>query len=111
MSNEFVDAEALGLKLTSVQDAVDWVALCGQHGQQNLLASEGCLDDAFFDLRTGLAGEVLQKWMNYQLRVAMVVEDPRGYGPRVAELVREHATHPRLRFFPDRASAVAWLSS
>lgn len=30
------------------------------------------LDESFFDLRTGLAGEILQKVVNYRMRLAIV---------------------------------------
>lgn len=41
------------------------------------------LTDDFFELRTGLAGEVTQKYVNYRLRLAIVGD----IGSRVAESV------------------------
>jgi hypothetical protein len=39
------------------------------------------LDESFFDLRTGLAGEILQKATNYRLQVG-IVGDYSGYESR-----------------------------
>lgn len=66
---------------------------------------------AFFDLRTGLAGELLQCCENYGLRLAVVVAEPSVHGERFVELVREHRTHARVRFLPTRALAEAWISA
>jgi hypothetical protein len=68
------------------------------------------LDERFFDLRTGLAGELFQKFTNYRVRLAIVIIDARAYGGRFSELVREHAGHATVRFFPDEQLARQWLA-
>src|SRR5262249_31486711 len=65
-----------------------------------LVLSESDLGLDFFDLRTGLAGELIQKLVNYRVRVAIVVPKPDAHGERFAELAHEHATHPTVRFVP-----------
>lgn len=74
-----------------------------------------CLDEArvspaFFDLRSGVAGEVLQKCASYGYRLAVVVPDPARHGDRFVELTREHQKHPLVRFPRIRAHAEAWLA-
>jgi len=105
----FVDAVERGLLISSEGDALDAVAICGEHDTQRLLLTESNLGHEFFELSNGLAGAVMQKWMNYAMRVAFVLIDPEPYGPRVVELAREHSRHPSLRFFTSRQSAVDWL--
>jgi hypothetical protein len=75
-----------------------------------LLIDEKQLGAGFFDLRTGLAGEVLQKFTNYRLRLAIVVADAGAYGPRFGELMREHRTHDAVRFFSSGQLARQWLA-
>jgi hypothetical protein len=78
-------------------------------------AIEGiCLDEQdfapeFFDLRSGLAGELFQKFANYQFRLAIVLRDPAKYGERFAELVFEHRRHTAIRFFGSEEEARLWL--
>lgn len=75
-----------------------------------LVLSEQSLAAEFFDLRSGLLGELFQKFSNYQLKLALVLQQPERHGERMVELVREHQRHPDLRFFPDPVSAEAWLA-
>lgn len=73
------------------------------------LLLEEQLGSAFFDLRTGLAGELLQKFVNYRVPAAIVVASPEDYGDRFVELHREHRSHPLVRFFSTESDARAWL--
>ena len=38
----------------------------------NIIISKENIDESFFDLRTGFAGEIMQKFTNYRFRVAVV---------------------------------------
>lgn len=75
-----------------------------------LLLDESQLGSRFFDLRTGLAGEVFQKFTNYRVRLAIVVAEPRAYGSRIGELVHEHRQHNAVRFFGSAREARTWLA-
>jgi hypothetical protein len=79
--------------------------------QQGLLLVGSELGEAFFDLRTGLAGELFQKFVNYRLPLAIVLPDSSVCGDRCGELVREHHSHPLVRFFPSSDEASTWLRS
>lgn len=76
-----------------------------------LLLAEADLCAEFFDLRTGLAGEVFQKFSNYRARLALVVPDAGVHGERFAELAHEHRTHPLVRIFASADEAKQWLDS
>ncbi len=85
-------------------------ALAASIESGGLLLDEKQLGAEFFDLRTGLAGEVLQRFTNYRARLAIVVADPAAYGSRFGELIREHRTHTAVRFFGDEQQARRWLA-
>jgi hypothetical protein len=76
-----------------------------------ILLLESDLGSAFFDLRTGLAGDLLQRFVNFRIPLAIVVEDPQVHGDRFSELAREHRTHPVVRFFTSEQGARAWLEA
>lgn len=78
---------------------------------EGLLLAEEDLGPDFFDLKTGLVGELFQKVVNYHGRVAIVIGDARAYGDRFGELAYEHRRHPSVRFFADRALALQWLDA
>ena len=67
------------------------------------------LAEAFFDLRTGLAVEILQKFVNYRMKVAI-------YGALTADIRRAlgdliEASHQErmVCLADDQESAIAWL--
>jgi hypothetical protein len=80
-----------------------------EHG--GLVVSESDLCPEFFDLRTGMAGELLQKFVNYRARLAIVLADPRRHGERFSELVYEHRSHSVVRFFESESDARQWLQT
>jgi hypothetical protein len=99
------------MPFTGIQSSDDISdALAASVEQGGLLLDESNLSRDFFDLRTGFAGQVLQKFANYRTRLAVIVRDPAVYGGRFGELVYEHRIHPTVRFFASEQPARAWLA-
>lgn len=60
-----------GPPVATVQDALDLIG--ATYGRSEVVALPATrLDERFFTLGTGLAGEVMQKFVNYQIRLAIV---------------------------------------
>jgi len=60
-----------GPTIAAVQDALDVIG--SAFSQADVVAVPvGRLDERFFTLRTGLAGEIMQKFINYRIRLAIV---------------------------------------
>jgi hypothetical protein len=97
------------ISIQSAGDIPDALAAC--FGTAGLILTEADLAQEFFDLRSGLAGEVLQKFVNYGARVAIVLPNPGAYGERFSELAYEHASHGLIRFVRSIDEARAWLSA
>lgn len=96
------------LKIDTLDDIINVI---GQtYGMDGLLLTETDLEPSFFDLSSGLAGELFQKCTNYRLQLAVVVQDLSLYSPRVGELAFEHQTHKLIRFFDTQEKALAWLN-
>ena len=98
-----------GICIRSLGDISDALGAC--LGSKGLILTESDLAPEFFDLRSGLAGETFQKFINYQVRVAIVLPDPSAYGERLSELAYEHRLHSVIRFVRSRDEARAWLDS
>lgn len=75
-----------------------------------LLLDEDDLGDEFFDLSTGVAGELLQKLINYDQTLAVVVRRVEKRSQSFQDLVLEHQHHPTIRFFSSEEAAIAWLA-
>lgn len=97
------------LKIDTLEDVIKVI---GQtYGMDGLLLTETDLDPSFFELSSGIAGELFQKCTNYRLQLAMVVQDLSIYSPRVAELAFEHKNHRLIRFFSSVSEAQSWLET
>jgi len=75
-----------------------------------LVLGEADLAPSFYDLRSGLAGELFQKFVNYRVPLALVVRDPAVYGEHFVDLAREHRSHTLVRMFSDHDAASKWLA-
>ncbi|MFZ6029306.1 MAG: DUF4180 domain-containing protein [Chloroflexota bacterium] len=91
------------------RDALDLVALCGEHEMHRLLLHGIHLPPAFFDLKTGLAGEVLLKFSNYRIKVAAVVTPDQVGTGRFAEMAMESNHFDEFGVFYARPAAERWL--
>jgi hypothetical protein len=91
-----------GPPVRSEQDALDLIAAAFQ-GAEVVAVPAGRLDENFFVLRTRFAGEVMQKFVNYRLILA-VVGDITAYTARsaaLAALVRESNDSDHVWFVAD----------
>jgi hypothetical protein len=107
--HEIIVASESGLTIHSFSDISDAISAC--FGSRGLILTLNDLSPEFFDLRTGLAGEIFQKFINYNLRLAIVLPDTKAYGERFGELAYEHAKHNAVRFVSSVEEARVWLSA
>ena len=105
----YLECPAESLRIASEREALDVVALCGEHSTERLLLDGDCLHPDFFELKTGLAGAVLLKLSNYHIRTAVVLPPERIGSGRFAEFVQETNTGNQFRVFSSVAEAVSWL--
>jgi PadR family transcriptional regulator, regulatory protein AphA len=106
----YVECLADGGVVASERDALDLVAACGESGTARLMLHAGNLPAEFYDLKTGLAGNVLLKLGNYRLQVAAVLTPELVGNGRFYEMVLETNRRSRdFRVFYTRAEAEAWL--
>ena len=60
------------VSIASVSDILDIMGDIGSQGCSRVVIYSESLSSDFFDLRTGVAGEILQKFSNYRMRLAVV---------------------------------------
>jgi Domain of unknown function (DUF4180) len=97
--------------IARVGDALELVAACVERDATRVLLESRHLPPAFFELRSGFAGELLQKLQNYRLRLAGVFPQDADYGERFREFLLEARRGRSFRVFAARAEAEAWLAS
>lgn len=72
LSEKIFEYAQEGPLLSRVQDALDLIGEARSADATFVVIPLGRLDPSFFELRTMLAGEMLQKFATYQVRVAIV---------------------------------------
>ena len=78
-------------------------------GAEGLLLDNDSLGENFFDLSSGVAGELFQTFNNYGKKLALVVPDLQPYSQSFQQLALEHRRNNSIRFFANHAEAQQWL--
>lgn len=60
------------VEITTTQDALDIMMNCVYQGADNIIVQDHHLTPAFFDLKTKVAGDILQKFSTYGARLAII---------------------------------------
>ncbi len=97
----FAEIIADNVVIADTQDALDLLANCAYSGATNIIVSEIQLSPAFFDLKSGLAGDVLQKFSNYKCRLAIVGNFGRYDSKSLRDFIYESNKVGRINFVAD----------
>ena len=92
--------------INSVQDATDLLGNADYQGASKIIMKETNLDPQFFNLRTGLAGEILQKISNYHMKLAIVGEFEKYNSNALNAFIIECNRGNHIFFVPDIESAM-----
>jgi hypothetical protein len=87
------------LLISSVQDALDLMANAGYPGgARKVIIKEEQLSPDFFDLKTGLAGEILQKFSTYDVSLAIIGNFDKYQSKSLRDFIRESNRTRRILF-------------
>jgi len=88
-------------KISSTQDILDLMAdTWSQEQCAGMIIDHDSLDRRFFDLKTGFAGEILQKFSNYNFKMAIVGDFSIYPSKSLKDFIYE-CNNGRLIFFKD----------
>lgn len=90
----------------TVRDATDLMGNADYQGARNIILEEGNLDPVFFDLKSGMAGEILQKYSNYHMKLAIVGEFGKFCSAALNAFIIECNRGNSVFFVPDFDAAV-----
>jgi hypothetical protein len=97
--------------ITDFRDSMALAYACGDADTDLLLIDAAAFPPEFFQLRTGFAGEFVQRLVNFRLRTAAVFAVRLDWPQRFREFLREARRSPQFRVFDDRDDALAWLAA
>lgn len=96
--------------IKTVQDATDLMGNANYQGANCIIIGEENLDPAFFDLKTGIAGEILQKYSNYHMKLAIIGEFAKYNSNALNSFIIECNRGNHIFFVGDLESAVKKLT-
>lgn len=99
-----------GSTIADPQAALDLVATVGFEAGTNLIIlSKEALSEEFFDLRTGLAGEILQKFINYRMKLAIIGDFTAYNSKSLRDFIYECNGGRDMFFVANKAEAIERL--
>ena len=93
------------------EDANDLLGNAYYQGFDGMIISADKISPRFFDLKTRLAGEILQKFSTFQMRLAIVGNFSTFTGESLKSFIYESNRGSLIHFSPTTADAVAWFEN
>ena len=111
-SEETIIAELISdeIIIRDVHDALDLMANVYEHGARKIIVKEKNITPDFFDLKTGLAGEILQKFINYSVQLAIIGDFSKFKSKNFQDLIYESNKAGRIMFLQKREMAIESFS-
>jgi hypothetical protein len=96
--------------ISQAQDALDLMADVGVNGCNRIILQEMNFHPDFFDLKTRLAGEILQKFSNYHVKLAIIGDFSKYTSKSMQDFIRESNKGNTVYFLETIDSAISKLS-
>ena len=103
--------ESEELVITDVQSALDLLDGVGyEMGTNNIAICKNLIKEDFFDLSTKLAGEILQKFINYHIRIAIYGDYTKYSSKSLKDFIYESNKGNSIFFVPTEMEAIERLT-
>lgn len=97
--------------ITDAQSAIDLIMTVKyEHGTNLLAVDKNIVAEEFFVLSNGIAGEVLQKFINYQAKIAVFGDYTKYTSKPLKDFIYESNKGKDIFFVPTKEEAVQRLS-
>ncbi len=102
---KIAEVTADGILITNAEEALQILADLYYQECDGIILHEQNISPDFFDLKTGLAGEILQKFSNYRMRLAIVGDFGKYPGQSIKDFIFESNKGRHINFLPSVAEA------
>lgn len=104
------EVQSQRIEFTDAQSALEAMMNAYYQGFDRLIVHQHNVAPEFFDLRTGLAGDILQKFSTYQVRLAIVGDFSRFESKALRDFIYESNNGGRINFVDSLEAALKRLS-
>ncbi|MDD2621127.1 MAG: DUF4180 domain-containing protein [Syntrophomonadaceae bacterium] len=99
--------ESSDVLINNVHDALDLMAtISHMYDCNKMVVSKTSITESFFDLKTGLAGEILQKYTNYNMKIAIVGNFEMYNSKSLKDFIFESNKGRQVFFLPEEETAI-----
>jgi hypothetical protein len=109
-NSKIAEVQANEVIIRRVQDALDLMVDPALAGAKKIIVRQENLAPDFYNLPSGLAGEIMQKFVNYQIQLAIVGDFGQVNSASLKALIYESNRSGQIFFQPTLADAIAALS-
>lgn len=103
------EVAANDMLFTVPEDANDLLGNAYYQGFDGMIISADKISPRFFDLKTRLAGEILQKFSTFQMRLAIVGDFSVFPSENLKSFIYESNRGGLIHFSPTTSDALAWF--
>ncbi len=107
---KIAEIKSEGIVINDTQDALDIMANANYEGAGSIILNEMNLNPEFFELRPGVAGEILLKFSNYRMKLAIIGEFEKYESKSLKSFIIECNRGNQIFFVPDRETAILKLT-
>lgn len=108
--NNIAVLRSLGVLIQETQDALDLMAEASYLNSHKIIIKEDQLTPEFFDLKTGIAGEILQKFSTYNVQLAIIGDFSNYNSKSLRDFIFESNKYGRINFVSSYEDAKEKLS-
>ncbi|WP_103107193.1 DUF4180 domain-containing protein [Brevibacillus reuszeri] len=96
--------------ISDVQSALDLIATVQyETGCNRIILDKSLITESFFDLKTRLAGEILQKFINYHVKIAIIGDFSVYTSKSLKDFIYESNNGKDILFLPTKEQAIDML--
>lgn len=99
-----------GVIINCVEDGIDLIGNVYFQGFEKVILYKENVSPDFFDLRTGMAGEILQKFSNYRVRLVIVGDFSAYTSKSLRDFIHESNKGKLVNFLFSKEEAINRLS-
>ena len=108
-NKKYIEIISTAEPLSTENDALDLISLCWEHETNEIMLHYSVLSEDFFKLKTKVAGNIIQKFINYGIRAAAILPQDIIQNARFKQMALETNKGNHFRLYESKEEAEKWL--
>ena len=105
-NKKIAEISALNKKIKTTDDIMEFFGDCYANDVLGVIIAKYHFDNSFFDLKTGIAGDILQKFTNYNIKLAITGDFSNIESNSLKDFIRESNKRKFINFVTSTEKAI-----